>query len=226
MRVYTYPNGIFKLEAFLMKDILFLDPGHAFGLENRTDTFMVANFTLVDQYAFGELDLTPFKCLVVHDFIDQEYLYRQRKKIKAYLNAGNIVVWSGHLVKEWLPGCAIFTPKQVTKHSDYDISFVQAHPIFDGVETDDMTYNKGVAGFFARGSHTPVPQGAEVLITLPDATYTTYIDRTTTRGTIFVHAGRDLFAQRMQAKTTDRISTQLLTWIHEEATRLKEGAQQ
>ena len=88
-----------------------------------------------------------------------------------------------------------------------------------------MTYNKGVAGFFARGSHTPVPEGAEVLLTLPDGAYITYIDRNTTNGTILAHAGRDLFAQRMQNKTTDRISSQLLAWIHDEAKALKDGAQ-
>lgn len=206
-----------------MNDILFLDPGHAFGLENRTDAFMVENFAMVDQYAFGALDLSPFKAIVVHDFIDQEYMYRQREKLAAYLNAGGIVVWSGHLVKEWLPGCAIFTPKEVTSHTDYELTFVSEHSVFAGVDTNDMTYNKGVAGFFARGSHTPIPDGAKALLTLPNDKVTTYIDRVTTKGTIFAHAGRDLFAQRGQGKTTDAISTQLLTWIHDEAKRLEEA---
>lgn len=203
-----------------MKDILFLDPGHAFGLENRTDAFIVENFTMFDQYAFGALDLAPFKAIIVHDFIDQEYMYRQREKIAAYLSEGGIVVWSGHLVKEWLPNCALFTPKEVKSHTDYELSFVVEHPVFAGVETNDMTYNKGVAGFFARGSHTPIPAGAEALLTLPNETVTTYIDRVSTNGTIFVHAGRDLFAQREQGKTTDVISAQLLAWIHDEAKRL------
>ena len=207
------------------KDILFLDPGHAFGIENRTNQFMLENFTIVDQYNFADMDLTPFKCIVVHDFIDQEYMYRNRKKLEAFLNERNIVIWGGHLVKEWLPGCPLFTPKQINKHSDYEISVVNEHPIFVGVATEEMTYNKGVAGFFARGSHTPVPEGAEVLLTLPDGAHITYIDRNTTNGTILAHAGRDLFAQRMQNKTTDRISSQLLAWIHDEAKALKDGAQ-
>lgn len=207
------------------KDILFLDPGHAFGIENRTNQFMVENFTIVDQYSFADMDLTPFKCIVVHDFIDQESMYRNRVKLEAFLNERNIVIWGGHLVKEWLPGCPLFVPKQINKHSDYEISVVNEHPIFVGVATDEMTYNKGVAGFFARGSHTPVPDGAEVLLTLPDGASITYIDRNTTNGTILAHAGRDLFAQRMQNKTTDRISLQLLAWIHDEAKALKDGAQ-
>lgn len=205
-----------------VNDILFIDPGHAFGLENRIDPFMTSNFTLVDQYTFGDLDLTPFKCIVMHDFVDQVYLTRHRDKIEHFLNDRNIVIWSGHLIREWLPGCPIFTPKEVTSFADYEVSIVAEHPVFEGVDTHEMTYNKGVAGFFARGSHTPVPAGAVVLLTLPDAAIT-YIDRETTNGTIFVHAGRDLFAQRMQNKSTDRISTQLLAWVHEEAKALKEA---
>ncbi len=206
-----------------MKNILFLDPGHAFGLENRTSPFMLENFTMIDQYAFAETDLTPFKAIVVHDFIDQLYMEKHKEKIAAFLNAGKIVVWAGHLVTPWLPGCAIFTPKEIKNHADYEISIVKEHPVFEGVNPDEMTYNKGVAGFFARGSHTPVPAGSEVLLSLPEDTPITYIDRTTTKGTIFVHAGRDLFAQRMQSKTTDRISTQLLQWIHDEYERLQGG---
>lgn len=202
-------------------EILFLDPGHAFGVSNRTNPFIVENFTQIDQYSFAEMDLSPFQCLVVHDFIDQEYLFKHKEKIASFLNDKKIVIFSGHLFREWLPGCAIFTPKDIQSHTDYNVSVVTPHPIFEGVDTDDMTYNKGVAGFFARGTHSPTPPNAEILLTLPGGTSITYIDRNTTDGTILVHAGRDLFAHRMQNKTTDRISTQLLQWIKDETIALK-----
>ena len=208
-----------------MNDILFLDPGHAFGLTNRTSPFIQQNFTLVDQYEFAEMDLTPFKCIVVHDFADQIYLERHKAKIEAFLNDHNIVIFGGHLVREWLPGCAIFTPQQVNSFKDYEVSVVNEHPIFEGVAMDELTFNKGVAGFFARGAHIPVPAGAQILLTLPGDMPITYIDRHTTKGTILAHAGRDLFGQRMQKKSSDRISEQLLQWIHDEAKALKDGVQ-
>lgn len=200
----------------MMKDLLFIDPGHAFGVDNWHDPFMQQHFHFIDMYDFEHTDLTPFKAIIVHDFVDQIHLQTHKQLIADYLNAGNIVVWSGHLTESWLPGCAPFTPKTIAQFSDYNISFVQPHPVFDGVTTDDMTLNKGVAGFFARGAHLPLPPHAESLLTLPDGFVTTYIDRHSTRGTIFVHAGRDLFAQRNQNKTTDRIHTQLLQWIYDE----------
>ncbi|MFT9846425.1 hypothetical protein [Aneurinibacillus sp. REN35] len=84
-----------------------------------------------------------------------------------------------------------------------------------------MTFNKGVAGFFARGHH-PVPEGADVLLTLPGGEPITYIDRTTTRGTILVHSGNDLFGYRDSSTTTGRIGRQLLAWIRQEHREIEE----
>ena len=202
--------------------ILYLDPGHAFGLGNRTNTFMKDNFTMVDQYDFEDIELSPFACIVVHDFIDQEFMFRQKERILTFLNEGKIVIFAGHLCKEWLPGCPLFTPKTINSYKDYEISVVKPHPIFEGVDPNELTFNRGVAGFFARGSHSPVPEGAEVLLSLPENMPVTYIDRKTTKGTILAHAGRDLFAFRMDNKTTGRISRQLLDWIYDEYAGLQE----
>ena len=204
-----------------MNDILFIDPGHAFGVENRTSPFIQDNFYVIDMYDLHTIDLTPFKAMVVHDFVDQIYLHKHRNIIENFLNEKKIVIWGGHLTKPWLPGCALFEPKKINSFSDYEITIIGNDPIFVGVNPDEMTFNKGVAGFFARGYHMPIPEGAEPLLALPGGDIITYIDRETTAGTIFVHAGRDLFAQRMQNKSTDRISTQLLQWVHDEAKRLQ-----
>ena len=39
----------------------------------------------------------------------------------------------------------------------YRVAELAPHPIFDGVDPDDLTLRKGVAGFFARGHHPPPP---------------------------------------------------------------------
>ncbi|MGE7980489.1 phosphate starvation-inducible protein PhoH [Psychrobacillus sp. NPDC093200] len=203
--------------------ILYLDPGHAFGLSNRTNPFMNKHFTIIDQYQLTQHNLEPYCCIVVHDFADQEYLYKNRAIIEGFLEAGKIVIFGGHLFREWLPGSPIFTPRTIESHEDYKVYKKIDHPIFEGVDTDDMTYNKGVAGFFARVTHSPVPAGSDVLLTFRDGMAITYIDRQSTKGTILVHSGRDLFAHRMQNKSTDRISTQLLQWIQDEYQELQKG---
>lgn len=73
-----------------------------------------------------------------------------------------------------------------------------------------------MAGFFARGHHPP-PPGAEVLATLAGGEPTTWIDRATTAGTVFTHAG-DLLTYPDGDSTAARVVPQLLDWAVSEGT--------
>jgi len=202
------------------QSLLMLDPGHAFGLRNRTHPFTRENFHLIDQYDFSTIDLEPFKCLVIQEFCDQEFLLQHQSRINEFLQHGKIVIFCGHLFLNLLPGTFPFIPKSVSSFRDYIISKESEHEIFEGVLAEEMTFNKGVAGFFARGTH-PHKEEVEVLLRLPGGMPTTYIDRTSTNGTIFVHAGKDLFNYHAQNKSTNRIPTQLLQWVHDEYGRIQ-----
>ena len=205
----------------MCKKILFLDPGHAFGLEKRTHPFYKQDFDVLDQYAFSEIDLENYKCIAVPSFIDQEYMATQKQKIHDFLNEGKILIFCGHLFRDWIPGASTFMPKEIKSFKDYAVHIQKDHMIFEGVKEDDMTYNKGVAGFFARGFYQP-PEQAEILLTLGENEVVTYIDPNTTRGTILLHAGNDLFSYMEANKTTDRISVQTLAWVHQTYKKLQE----
>lgn len=183
------------------------------------------HFDIVDMYKLHEKDLKDYKCMIITNFVDQDYLYEHCNIIEEFLADRKIVCFFGNLVTEWLPGAKPFIPKEIHSHMDYDISITKSHPIFEGVLEEDMTVNKGVKGFFARGHH-PLPTGAEVLLTLPGGEPVTYIDRETTEGTILVHSGGNLFQyvrmQRTGEKTTERISPQIIRWTKEEYKRLQE----
>ena len=198
-----------------------LNPGAIFA--QRGENKAREDFTNVDIYDLPNIDLTPYNCLVISGFADQDFLYEHRQIILDFVNARKILIFSGNLVTDWLPGGQLFVPKEIHSYKDYEVSIHTQHPIFEGVLEDDMTYNKGVSGFFARGHH-PIPEGAEVLLTLPGDTPITYIDRVSTKGIIFVHVGSDLFGYMTPEinKTTDRIGPQLLKWVHEENATLQE----
>jgi hypothetical protein len=203
-------------------DFLTLDPCTAFSQKLRSEDPNYQDvFTTIDVYDLAKHDLSGYKCLVIVGLIDQEYLYKEKEIIRQFLDQKKIVVFCGNLHRPWLPGASSFVPKAIHKHSDYEISIHQPHPIFEGVHPDDMTYNKGVSGFFARGHH-PLPSGAEVLLTLPGEEPITYIDRNSTKGTILVHSGNDLFGYTFPGKTTGRIAFQLIQWVREEYQQLQE----
>lgn len=52
------------------------------------------------------------------------------------------------------------------------------------------------------------------------------MDRSSTNGTILVHAGRDLLGYTDENKSTDRIRPQFLAWLEKEIQTLKEDGEQ
>lgn len=206
-------------------DFLMLDSGCCFGEARLSDPNFQDLMDFIDIYDLPDYDLSPYKCLVITGLIDQEFLYRHKEKIREFLDMKKVLVFGGNLFLDWLPGGSSFVPKTIRNHNDYDVSITKPHPIFEGVKTEDMTYNKGVAGFFARGHH-PLPEGAEVLLNLPGGEPITYIDRHSTNGTILVHAGGDLFGYNSPVKSTGRIAFQLTQWVRDEYSQLQERSVQ
>ncbi|WDH83426.1 hypothetical protein [Paenibacillus urinalis] len=135
-------------------DFLLLDSGASFSQQNVRDGDLDVRVMVLDQYDLEDYDLPQkgHKFLIIDEFIDQELMLRHRGKIKSFLDQGNILLFCGHLLRHWIPGASMFVPKTIHNHLDYTVT-VLPHPIFEGVLSDDITYNKGVAGFFARGHH-------------------------------------------------------------------------
>lgn len=177
---------------------------------------------LIDIYDLEGLDLERYCGIVIPSTADQEFLLKHCQIIRDYLDSCRVVVFCGHLFRPWLPGASNFVPKKIESYKDYAVKVVsKQHPIFAGVLDHDITFRKGVAGFFARGHHVP-PHCAEVLVAFEDGTPVTYIDRKTTKGTILIHSGNDLLGYYGEGeKTAGRIASQLVKWILEEHKREK-----
>lgn len=195
--------------------IALLDPQMPFIAAQLRRPCVRAAVAPIDIYALGETDLTPYRALIVPGFADQEYLLTQRDRLRAFLDSGKALVFCGHLFRPWLPGSAPFVPKPIRSFWDYAVRIVAPHPIFAGVAADDLTFRRGVAGFFARGHHPP-PAGAETLVAFASGEPTTYLDRQSTGGTILVHAGNDLLEYAGAQTAAGRIAPQLLGWLDAE----------
>lgn len=165
----------------------------------------------VDLYQLGHVDLEGFTALLVAGMVDQEFLLERRPVVEAFLGRGGTVVFCGQLFRPWLPGCAPFVPAVISGFGDYVVRLAEPHPVFAGVDPADLTFRRGVAGFFARGHHPP-PPGARVLATLAGGQPVTWIDRRTTPGRVFVHAGADLLGYGGDDSTAARVVPQLLDW--------------
>lgn len=206
-----------------MPAIALLDMDVRDGWEPACHPALHGQLTRIDCYALGDVPLERYAGLIVAGAaVDQEYLHRQRDRIRAYLDAGGVVVFGGHLHRPWLPGTGLFVPKRVRSHHDYMVRIVADHPVLVGVDARDLTFRRGVAGFFARGHH-PAPPGAEVLVAFVSGEPVTYVDRATTAGTILVQATSHPLAHGGSGTTAERIPAQLLVWIST-VTRTGSGA--
>lgn len=210
----------------MKKDYIIVHPCNIFSQGNPNTPEIHEQFDIVDMYELGNTDLTSYKCMIILNFVDQDFLYEERKVIEEFLNSKKIVCFFGNLVTKFIPGQELFIPKEIRGHWDYNISIAKPNSIFEGVLEEHMTTRKGVKGFFARGHH-PAPQGAEILLTLPDGEPVTFIDRNSSKGTIFMHSGGNLFdytrMDQGEPTTTERISPQLMQWVQDEYNRFQEG---
>lgn len=207
--------------------IVKLDGGHAFSLEGRAMNVSnepMDHVTFIDQYEIQTADLSAFNVLVVTDFIDQEHLYKHKEVIENFLNDGKIVVVNTHMFRPWVPGVGLFMPKEIRKHSDYVMEATTADSFYKGVDMQELTYRKGVSGFYARGSHPVVNKKAEIVLQFTDGTPIVFIDRDSTRGTVVAGACRDFLTYATGDNSTQLIAPQFLAFLDEELARLK-GAQ-
>lgn len=171
--------------------------------------------TPIDVYELASTDLGPFVGLIIGGSADQEFLLRNKGVIDGFLDDGKTLVFSGHLFREWLPGCGLFVPKAIDSVDDYRVTLEDDHPVFEGVDPEDLTFRRGVAGFFARGHHPP-PAGAQILARLDGGEPIVYVDRSTTNGVILAHSGNDLLGFA-DGGTAARIVPQLVEWIRQGA---------
>lgn len=177
----------------------------------------------IDCYALERADLSRYALLAVSATVDQEHLARHRGVIREFLDGGGVLLFGGQVHRDWLPGASHFVPLERPSLAAYRVSWLADHPVFAGIEPDDLTFRRGVAGFFARGHH-PVPDGAEVLVRLGGGEPATYVDRVSTRGTILVHASGDLLGYDGADNTASRLGGQLLDWARAEAATRRAAA--
>lgn len=167
-----------------------------------------------DIYELKHVALERFSGLLISTHADQRFLQTMQGTLERFLQGGGTLVFCGHLAYPFLPEIAPFVPLSVRSHEDYRVWRVSEHPIFAGVDTEDLTFRKGVAGFYGRG-HNPPPPGAQVLqrLSSPEGPPVDYVYHRVGGGRVLVHAGNDIWMYTADDTSASRIAPQLLGWI-------------
>jgi len=164
-------------------------------------------------YDLPGLDLARFGAILVSAHTDQRAFAACAGQIAAFLDAGGLLVFNGHIAYPFLPELAIFVPVPGFSLNLLQVRRTAEHPVFDGVDPQNLTFRRGVAGFYGRG-HNPPPPGAVVLHRLSgnDAPLDWVWPRPA-GGTVFMHGGNNLWMYADDLTSAARIAPQLMAWV-------------
>lgn len=164
-------------------------------------------------HELAHADLGLYRGLLIGLHADQRFLQRNRVKLETFLRQNGVIVFCGHVGHSFLAELAPFEPIADYSVEDLRVCRLAEHPVWAGVDTEDLTWRRGVTGFYGRGANPP-PVGAEVIHGLgPKGVPVDFECRPEQGGRLLVHAGVDLWGYVNATNSTRRIVPQLLDWI-------------
>lgn len=165
-------------------------PNHApkFVKDLKPHSFLVAQ-----QYLLEHEGLDRFDGIVLTMHTDQRHLVNHQSLLVTFLENGGSIIFNGHVAWPFLPMLRSFQPVQQQGVESLRIYLEVDHPLTDGLTTNDLTFQRSVAGFYGRGTN-PAPSNATVLTSVgPTRAPVDWVVRAG-QGQLFVHAGNDLFS--------------------------------
>lgn len=164
-------------------------------------------------------DLTPevllaHNGLITEQQLDQDALLKLKPALETFLDNGGRWFFNGHIMRSLVDGLLQYQPIATPRRSDFDLSAVNPHPLYDGIDLKKLETNKDVAGFYGRGCN-PLPERAIAVNGLGAAKVP--VDWVWARprgGRIFSHSGNDLGSMGMEWGLAPELSARILTWTN------------
>lgn len=167
----------------------------------------------VEQYRLDRLDLARYRAVLVSTHHDQRHLQARGAQLEAYLAGGGTLVFNGHVVRPFLRGLAPFVPSKGPGVEALRVRRLAEHPVFDGVTAEDLTFRRGVAGFYGRGCNPPPPGARPLNGVGPEALPLDWELAWPGGGRLLMHAGNDLWMYEEDASSAARLGPQLFDWL-------------
>lgn len=168
--------------------------------------------TIVGQPELTADMLLAHEGLITGNQLDQNAMLALKDGLAAFLNAGGRWFFNGHMLRPLVDGMAQYRPIEAPKRADFNLSSVNPHPLFSGIELSKLETNKGVAGFYGRGCN-PMPEGAVAVNGLGPANVP--VDWVWARpegGRIFSHAGNDLGSIGLEWDLAGELMRRIIGW--------------
>jgi hypothetical protein len=156
--------------------------------------------------------LRDARAVLVPMHADQRQLAAVRPALEGFLETGGTAVVCGQIAHPFLRGLRPFVPLARMRPADLAVRIETHHPVWAGVDPGDLTFRRGVAGFYGRGENPP-PLAAQILTTVDHgrAAVDWLVERQ--GGCLLVHGGNDLWSFADDDTTAARLAPQLIAWL-------------
>ncbi|MEM6532294.1 MAG: hypothetical protein AAF654_06700 [Myxococcota bacterium] len=182
------------------------------GISSPVDGHRIA---IEDQYALDVSTLSRFNGVLLSQHLDERHLAENHDAFERYLANGGAVVLNGPSARPlFQPGAykAIPAPGGYA----WRLDLADPHPITEGIEPQDLSYRRGVIGFWARG-HFVLPRHAVPLTVFSHSHQPVdFVWHRPEGGRVFVHPGNDVWGWAHAETTARRFFPQLLDWLCEQ----------
>lgn len=180
--------------------------------------------TFLYEYDLPDVDLTAYDGIIISNHVDEDFLVAHNHILDTYLENGGVIFSLAEKSQPWLTVVPNWQRSPIPLKDRESHIIATDNGLFEGVMSEHIEYRKGVRGFFSRGYFATVPERAKVLIADQRGDVIVYVDRTSTKGTIYAGAGTDMYRiYTYEDNTASKVGAQMLAAMHEEASRNRGG---
>ena len=165
--------------------------------------------------------------LVIGGGVDHLLLGRYREELTGFVRAGGRVLVNGQVVKPFIDGLAVWRKLEFRGAQDVRPHAVTGHPVWNGIDFRDLHYRTGVpgihsyerleeigvAGFYGRGYHLDLPEGARVISGIGQYRLPLDYAYRLGAGEVLVHGGNDLESFSDDGYSTRVLGPNLVAWL-------------
>ena len=165
--------------------------------------------------------------LIISGGVDHLLLGKHRDALSGFVRGGGRVLVNGQVVQPFIDGLAPWRKLEFRGAQDVRPHPVSPHPVWAGIDYRDLHYRTGVpgthsyerleeigvAGFYGRGYHLDLPDGARTVTGIGQ--YRLPLDYSYRLGTgeVLVHGGNDLESFSDDKYSTRRLGPNLVEWL-------------
>ena len=200
-------------------------------MRGQTDPSWRGRITDVDAYDLDDdaarAAILSANGLVIGGGVDHLLLGRYRDELTAFVRDGGRVLVNGQVVKPFIDGLAVWRKLEFRGAQDVRPHAVTGHPVWAGIDYKDLHYRTGVpgthsydrleeigvAGFYGRGYHLDLPEGADVITGIGQYRLPLDYSYRIGAGEVLVHGGNDLESFSDDRYSTGVLGPNLVEWL-------------